>query len=228
MKLDVTTEINHDRFQAKLLQYTRKAYRMLPTLENLIILDIGCSTGVVTLELARLSSGRVVGLDTDQDALEKLNQKIAEAGLVDRVKTISGSIQDMEFTDEVFDIIWSEGVIHVIGFEEGLRKWRRLIKPDGFLVIHDRIADIEKNEELIKTCGYTLINHFIVSKEAWWDDYYRPLESMIEGLRHKYQNDPAALAFLDKEQAEVDKFKNNLEYRGSAFYVMQKKEEKVA
>jgi len=201
---------------------------MLPTLENPIILDIGCGTGVVTLELARLSSGRVVGLDTDQNALEKLNQKITEAGLVDRVKTVSSSIQDMQFADEIFDIIWSEGVIHLIGFEEGLKICRRLIKPRGFLVIHDRIGDIEKKEELIKTCGYTLINRFVVSKEAWWDEYYRPLESMIEGLRHKYGSDPAALAFLDKEQAEVDEFKNNPEHHGSVFYVMQKKEEQAA
>ncbi|MBE0433303.1 class I SAM-dependent methyltransferase [candidate division WOR-3 bacterium] len=227
MKFEVTTEIDRDRFRAKLLQYTRKAYNLLPTLEHPNILDIGCGTGVVTLELARLSNDRVIGVDIDKAAIEKLRRKIKGAGLRDRVKAVECSMYDIEFADGVFDIIWTEGAIHVIGFTEGLRRWRNLIKSEGFFVIHDRIAGMQENERAISACGYTLINRFIVTKEAWWDDYYRPLENMIEGLRPKYQNDAAALAFLDKEQVEVEEFKNNPAYHGSVFDVMQKQENEI-
>lgn len=227
MKSDVRIEIGRDRLRSRLLKYTRKAYRMLHKLVDPTILDIGCGTGVVTMELARLSNGRVIGVDMDRVAIEKLRRKVERAGMRDRVKAVDCSMYDIEFADGVFDVIWTEGAIHVIGFGEGLRKWRSLIKPDGFFVIHDKIAGMQENERSISACGYTLIDRFIVPKEAWWDDYYRPLENMIEGLRPKYQNDAAALAFLDKEQAEVEDFKNNPAHHGSVFYVTQKKESAI-
>jgi ubiquinone/menaquinone biosynthesis C-methylase UbiE len=221
---DVSSEVRRDYFRSKLLRYTRKAFKMLPEMENPIILDVGCGTGVVTLELARLSGGRVVGIDTDQVALDRLGQKIEQAGLATRMKTINCSMRDMRFNDNSFDVVWCEGAIFVIGFEEGLRQWRRLIRSYGFLAVHARIVDIEKRVGLIPECGYRLIEKFDVSKESWWDDYYGPMENLVEGLRHRYQNDTGALALLDKVQDEISEFKIKPEYQGSVFYVMQKTE----
>ncbi|KPK64522.1 hypothetical protein AMJ83_02095 [candidate division WOR_3 bacterium SM23_42] len=223
MKYDVKSDIKRDYFRAKLLQYTRKAFKTLPELENPMILDVGCGSGVVTLELARLSSGHVVGVDIDQTALAELNEKIVQAGLVDRVRTMHGSMKDMQFRDESIDLIWSEGAIFVIGFKEALRDWRRFLRPGRFLVLHARTENIEQRVELIPTLGYELVDKFVVPKQAWWDEYYGPLEKLIEGLRHKYRNDPRAQAFLDKEQSEVNEFKSKAEFHGSVFYIMQKK-----
>jgi ubiquinone/menaquinone biosynthesis C-methylase UbiE len=131
-------------------------------------------------------------------------------------------MKDMQFKDNSFDILWCEGAIFLIGFEEGLRAWRRLIRPRGFLVVHARMVDVEKRIDSIPTCGYDLLHKFTVSKDAWWDDYYGPMENLVEGLRHRYQNYPDALALLNKVQKEVDEFKSNPEYHGSVFYVMQK------
>ena len=222
MKHDVKADVKRDYFRAKLLQYTRKAFKTLPELQDPRILDIGCGSGVATLELARLSNGHVIGIDIDQVALDELNEKIVHAGLVDRVRSMHGSMKDMQFRDESIDVIWSEGAIFVIGFEKALKEWRRLIRPSGFLVLHTRIENIEQRVDSIPILGYTLIDKFIVPKQTWWDEYYGPLEKHIEGLRHKYRNDPGAQAFLDKEQAEVDEFKSKVEFHGSVFYIMQK------
>jgi ubiquinone/menaquinone biosynthesis C-methylase UbiE len=222
MSFDIQSEIRRDYFRAKLLQYTRKAFKILPPLENPLVLDIGCGTGVVTMELARLSGGRVVGIDIDQTALDKLDQKIEQAGLTAQIKTVNCSMKEIQFKDNSFDIVWCEGAIFVIGFEKGLEEWRRLIRPLGFLVVHAKIVDVEKRVDLIPMSGYTLLDRFVVSKETWWDEHYGPLQSMIEGLRHKYQNDQNVLALLAKEQSEVDEFKNNPENHGSVFYLMRK------
>jgi ubiquinone/menaquinone biosynthesis C-methylase UbiE len=223
MNIDVSKEVRRDYFRSKLLQYTRKAFKMLPEIKDPVILDIGCGTGVTTLELARLSGGRVVGIDIDQAALDILKEKIEQAGLASRIKTVHSSMTDMQFRDNSFDIVWCEGAIFVVGFDEALRSWRRLLRPKGFLVMHARMVDVEKRIDSIPTHGYSLLNTFKVPKEAWWDDYYGPMENLVEGLRHKYQNYPDALALLDKVQKEVDEFKSNPEYHGSVFYVMQKK-----
>ena len=195
---------------------------MLPKLSLPKILDIGCGSGVPTMELARLSNGEIIGIDIDYFVLDEFNEKIKEAHLSDRVRTIRCSMFDIEFPEASFDIIWAEGVMAVIGFERALRKWRRLIKPKRFLVVHDDIGDVERKHDLIPLCGYVLIDMFVIPKEVWWSEYYCPLEKKVKALQKKYSNDPEALALLDKEQKEVEAFKNNPQLHGSVFFLMQK------
>ncbi len=85
-------KMRNDNIRKRLLKYTRKAFRMLPQIDKPRILDIGCGSGVPTLELARLSQGEIVGIDIDQPALDKLTSKIKEAGLTDRVQGVNCSI----------------------------------------------------------------------------------------------------------------------------------------
>ena len=71
-------QIKKDKVRKRLLKYTRKAFRMLPKLNNPRILDVGCGYGIPTIELARLSQGEVTGIDIDQPALDELSRKIKE------------------------------------------------------------------------------------------------------------------------------------------------------
>ncbi|KPK67748.1 hypothetical protein AMJ87_12930 [candidate division WOR_3 bacterium SM23_60] len=155
-------------------------------------------------------------------SLEKFSQKIAAVSLQDRVKAVKCSLFDIEYPDEHFDVVWAEGVIAIIGFERGLREWHRLIKPHGYMGIHDDVDDIQRKTEAIPAHGYALINTFAIPKDTWWDEYYSHLEKRIETLRKKYQEDADVQALLDKEQRGVEMFKNEPKYHGSIFYVIQK------
>jgi SAM-dependent methyltransferase len=223
--------------------YTRKAFQMLPQMDRPSILDVGCGRGGPTLELARLSQGRIVGIDIQQPALDELTQKAEQAGLSHRVLVKRCSMFSMEFPDASFDIIWSEGSIHVVGFERGLREWGRLIKPDGFLVVHDmawlrpdppkKIYDFWKSRyagisnvpgilAVIGRCGYRVLGHFMLPEDFWWAEYYGPLQERVHGLRRECADDRQALELLDGEQREIDLFKEHCQWYGSAFFVMQK------
>ncbi|KPJ70547.1 hypothetical protein AMJ52_09785, partial [candidate division TA06 bacterium DG_78] len=118
----MSLDIQHDQFREKFNKYTRKAFEVLPRLEKPCILDIGCGSGVPTIELARLSDGQIIGVDIDQSRLDTFTKKIDTAGLTKRIKTIQCSMLDMKFSDESFDIIWAEGVIAIIDFERGLKE----------------------------------------------------------------------------------------------------------
>ena len=215
-------QIKKDRIRKRLLKYTRKAFRMLPQLDKPRILDVGCGSGIPTMELARLSQGEVIGIDIDQPALDKLTSKIREVGLTDRVQAINCSILEMDFPDESFDIIWSEGSIFVIGFERGLREWKRFLKPNGFLVAHDEKGNIEEKLEQISSCGYELLGHFTMSEDMWWTEYFAPLEKLIGEARKKYPDDPKVFEEANSAQWEIDMFKKNPERNSSVFFIMRK------
>jgi len=207
--------------RANVIKYTRKAFRMLPRLDRPRILDIGCGSGAPTIELAKMSDGEITGIDIDPSSLDELNRKIQEEGLSNRVKAVKLSLFEMDFPDETFDIVWSEGSIPAIGFERGLKEWRRLLKPNGFLVIHDQIRNTSELSR-IPSHGYKLVKHFSLPEDAWWTEFYRPLEKRIGDLRKKCENDPEALKLLKKFQNEINMVKENPREFASAFYIIQK------
>jgi len=246
MKNDIFFEIHQDlpREGPGRDQYTQRAYDMLPKLDKPRILDIGCGPGGPTMELARLSQGEVIGIDTHQPYLEKLQSKIEESGLSGRVKALNQSMFSMEFPDESFDIIWAEGAIYIIGFERGLKEWKRFIKPRGFLVVHEMawlrpnppqeindywmklypgITTADENIKIISHCDYDLLGHFPLPDDAWWIEYYEPLEERIQMLKQKYKDDTQALEVLNNEQQEIEMYKQYSRWYGSVFFAMHKK-----
>jgi ubiquinone/menaquinone biosynthesis C-methylase UbiE len=214
--------MDRDTVRRHLLKYTRRAFRMLPKLDKPRILDIGCGSGVPTMELARLGQGEVIGIDIDQYALDKLTRKIKEAGLADRVRAVNCSILDMVFPDESFDIIWSEGSVFVIGFERGIREWKRFLKPNGFMVIHDEKGNVEEKLEQISDCGYKLLGCFILSEDTWQAEYFVPLEKLVAKSQTSHTDDPQALEELNQARRELEMFKHNPERNNSVYFVIQK------
>jgi len=195
---------------------------MLPQMDKPRIIDIGCGSGIATLELARLSQGEIIGIDIDQPALDKFDIRIKQAGLTDRVQALNCSMFDMDFPDESFDIVWAEGSIYAIGFERGLREWRRLLKPGGSMVVHDEQGNVRKKLEQISNYGYELLGYFILSKETWWAEYFAPLEKWIAESRTRYTDDPKILEELHQARGELDMFEKNPERNSSVCFVMRK------
>jgi len=227
-------------------KYTKKAFRTLPVMKKPRILDIGCGPGAPTMELARLSRGEVIGLDIHQPYLDVFTKKIEKAGFSDRIRAVNGSMFEMDFPEESFDIIWAEGSIFIIGFERGLREWRKFIKPRGFLVLHEvawlradppqeiqdywkaqypDIRTIPQNLERIPGCGYDIIGNFPLPEDAWWKEYYDPLEERIKHLEVKYEDNPRALSMIKDEKIEIEMYKKYSRWYGSVFFVMQRRED---
>ena len=222
MSEEMLNELDLDHFRKVFSKYTVEAFRKLPKLEKPRILDIGCGSGVPTIELAKLSDGEVIGIDIDQESLDRLSRKIEQEGLTDRVKAIKCSLINIKFPDNSFDIIWAEGSITSLGVEKSLRGWNRILKPKGFMVIHDEIKHFFKKSDKVASCGYKMIEHFSLPEEAWWEEYYSPLEIRVKELYKKYSNDPAAIEMLNIHQTEIDIVKASPKSFQSVFCIMQK------
>jgi ubiquinone/menaquinone biosynthesis C-methylase UbiE len=222
MSEELHTGIDRDSSRKRLLKYTRKAFKLLPRLNKPQILDVGCGSGVPTIELAILSRGTVIGIDINQSLLNKLDRKTEKEGLTNSVTSKLCSMHELDFPDESFDIVWIEGAIGFIGFEKGLKVWRRLLKPKGFLVVHEEIRTVANKLEQLPEFGYGLYDQFLLPEDAHWTEYYKPLESRVKGLFEKYKSSSEALTVLRKVQEEIDMVKEDpIKYR-TAFYIMQK------
>ena len=130
---------------------------------------------------------------------------------------------DMDFPEESFDIIWSEGSIYAIGFENGLQEWKRFLRPSGFMVIHDEQGNVKEKLEQISNCGYELLSYFILSKETWWTEYFAPLEKLITKAQARYFDNLKVLEEVRQAQGELDMFKKNPERNSSVCFVIKKK-----
>lgn len=209
--------VNPDRLRRNLLIYTARAYELLPKIDKPEILDLGCGTGLPTLELAALSNGTIVGIDKDSRALEILETKIRKQGLEKRVRTINCMIEEMPFAVESFDIIWAEGSIARLGFSGALKLLRRYLKSSGFLVVHDDAAAYIKKIDSIAAEKFTLYGFFLLPENVWWNEFYRHLDAELTTAGAAAP--PYDLASLLKE---LESFKRGPRRFSSAFFLMKK------
>jgi ubiquinone/menaquinone biosynthesis C-methylase UbiE len=215
--------VDKDAIRGHFSKFTRKAFEMLPKLDKPRILDIGCGSGVSTMEVADLSNGHITALDIDSLSIDRFAKKIEAAGLFGRVETVRASMFAMDFPEQSFDIIWAEGSIHVTGFAKGLREWGKLLRPGGFLAVHDELGNIGEKLEQISECGYDLLGYFKLDEQTWMNEYYAPLKKLIEQRRTEKADDPVMMALLDKEQLELDWFKQNPTRCCSVFFITRKR-----
>ncbi len=221
MSEDILVELNNEQLREGFLKYTRKAFQMLPGIDNPRILDIGCGSGKPTMELADLSRGEIFGIDIDQDALNELDFNIERKRLSSRVKTMNCSLFETPFPDESFNIIWEEGVMHILDLKRSLKECNRLLKLNGFLVMGETIKWIRNKFEIFPKFDFKLVNHFLLPGECWWREYYEPLEKRIKELRSKYTNSKN-LKKLKRHEEEIKMVKKNPKEFDCGFYIFQK------
>jgi ubiquinone/menaquinone biosynthesis C-methylase UbiE len=211
-----------DELRENILKYTRKAYNLIPKIKSPHILDVGCGTGVPTIELARISNGNVTGIDVDEELLIILREKLIESGLENRVEALNKSIRNMDFQKDSFDIIWSEGAVFVIGFENSIKNWREFLKPNGFLVLHDDIKNKSKKLGLIENYSYKIIAEFDLSFDIWWNEYYSHLEKLIKKYKGKNTDDSQLRAEISSDINQVNMCKTTPEIISSFYAILQK------
>jgi SAM-dependent methyltransferase len=224
---------------------TRRAFEALPNLPaHPSILDLGCGPGEQTIDLAKISQGKIIALDNHQPFLDNLMNRVRDAGLEEAIIPKNMSMLEMDFADESFDLIWSEGALYFMGLQNGLRRCRQLLKPGGCLAFTDMTAfssdlpkpvadlffsemadfpDLSTKIAMIEAEGFTLLEHFTLPKSAWLDNYYAPIEIELPRLEQKYQDNEAALSVFRMARKEMEIYKAYSDYFGYEFVVGQKR-----
>jgi ubiquinone/menaquinone biosynthesis C-methylase UbiE len=224
-------------------EQTRRAFQMMEGLpREPRILDIGCGPGVQTLELARLTDGMITAIDLMPEMIQRLRAAVEENGLGERLEVLQMDMNEMDFPEQEFDLVWSEGAIYIMGFRKGLEKVRPLVKNGGFVAVSEavwlkrdppgevigfweeypEIASVDEKLEVMDELGYTQVRHFVLPPECWTRDYYDHLEKKAGELEKEWEGIPEAKGVVEEARNELDVFKKYSEYYGYCFFVMRK------
>lgn len=225
------------------IKSTTRAFEAIKELpEKPQILDIGCGYGMQTRHLAKLSGGKISAVDNYLPYLKGLERMAREEGLSDQIETMHKSMLDLPFEDESFDIIWTEGSIFVIGFEEGLKAFRKFLKPGGYIAVSEAawikdnpprevfdwwnthypaIKTVEKTVEVFESCGYEVLEHFTEPASDWWA-YINPLMERVPAYKEKYKNNADALEIADLAIAEKEICRKYSDYYSYEFIIGRK------
>jgi SAM-dependent methyltransferase len=208
------------------------------------VLDVGCGTGAQTLVLASETDARVVAIDFHATFLAQLEEGLRQRGLEKRIETRIADMHDLPFPDDSFDLIWSEGAIYIMGFDEGLKKWRRLARRRGYLVVSEvswfrsdppeelkdfwvrhypAMRNVSDNLAGAESLGWQPVGHFPLPLQAW-TDYYGPLERRLPAFRKAHAGDPDAQEVADTIGQEIDLLSSYSDYYGYEFYVLRRGE----
>lgn len=205
------------------------------------ILDLGCGVGGQTLLLAELlPAGSIVAIDSHAPGIERLRAVVAERGLAQRVSPIVGDMANPQQPWGSFDLVWSEGALYNIGLRNALHICHDLLRPAGYLAFTDAVwrksnpppalksgfdqdyptmGCLEDDVAAIRDCGLELVGHFTLPDEAWWDDFYTPMETRIAELCGKYANDVEALIILDQLAEEPEMHRRYSDFYAYEFFV---------
>jgi len=223
---------------------TLKALEFIKLQNNreLKVADIGCGTGGQTITLAKNINGKITAIDLFPEFLDELN----EFGLTDKIVTLEKSMEELPFSAEELDIIWAEGAIYNIGFEYGVKSWKKYLKQGGYLALSEitwitnsRPKEIEefwvqeypeidtasKKITLLEENGFTLAGYFNLSKESWIETYYKPMEARFESFLIRNNNSKLARKVVEDNKAEIRLYQKYKDYYSYGFYIARKNEQ---
>jgi len=206
------------------------------------ILDMGCGTGLQSIELVHLSGGTVIAVDNLKPFVDKLTNLANEQGITENLIAVCSDMQTLNYAPQSFDLIWSEGAIYNIGFENGLTIWKNHLRPNGYMAVSElcwikenppqEIVDywsenypamktIEQNCAIINECEYKLIDKFVFPASAWWDDYYTPISQIINKLKEENGESTDSEEVFNEMIPEMEMHKKYGEYYSYVFFIMR-------
>ncbi|KEF63123.1 uncharacterized protein A1O9_01099 [Exophiala aquamarina CBS 119918] len=125
------------------------AAHLLPKLQsmkesnpNLKLLDVGSGSGTISVSFAKLiPDGHVIGIDVNPKILPRA-QAVAEMAGVKNIEFQQGSVYELPFADETFDVTFCHQVlVHIGNPWDALREMLRVTKRGG--VVAAREGDYE-------------------------------------------------------------------------------------
>ncbi|MCU0667276.1 MAG: class I SAM-dependent methyltransferase [Patescibacteria group bacterium] len=212
---------------------TNKLLGLIPNLDTVeSALDIGCGTGRTSLVLAKAGI-HITAIDIHQPFLDYLQSAAQKANLDKNITTQKMSMDSLSLPEKSFDLIWSEASAYILSFEKALQAWKKLLKPNGYLVVTElcwtsenpskEVSDFWSEEypgmltvtkalRVAVKVGFEVVDTLTLP-ESDWDNYYKPLKIHAKELEKDAGPEIKQVIELTlKEIAIRDKYNSEYDY----------------
>jgi trans-aconitate methyltransferase len=220
---------------------TRAALATLPKGARKTILDLGCGPGAQTMSLAgALPNSDIVAVDVLPSMVVETARRSRAAGAANRIVAAVADMAAPPVAHGSQDLVWCEGAIYFLGVTTALRTWRPYLTgsgcvaftepvwlrcdPDEEIAIwwsteYPAITDANGVRQAIRDAGYRVIDSFVLPAEAWWTDYYGPMEAKIPEFLAEYRRDEIALEIAAAAEKEISMFRRFSDAFSYAFFI---------
>ena len=182
-------------------------------------------------------------MDLYPEFLHELNEKAERLGLKGKIVTLQKSMEELPFKSKEFDIIWSEGAIYNVGFDNGIKKWKNYLKVGGYLAVSEitwitnsrpkEIEDFWKQEypeidiasnkiKILETNVYSLVGYFYLTQDSWIENYYKPMEARFEAFLNRYNSSELACKVVEEYKSEINLYLKYKDYYSYGFYIVRR------
>ena len=102
---------------------------------NKTVLEVGCGTGQLSIYFAIGTNNKIFGLDATLESLN-LGRDFISKNKIENVKFVNADIFDDVFDENVFDFIWTNGVLHHTKNPKlAFSITSKYLKKDGYMLV---------------------------------------------------------------------------------------------
>ena len=167
------------------------------------VLEIGTSTGITAIELAKLTHCKITAIDINPVSIEEAKKRAVEEGVSEYINFEIQDATQLEYADNTFDLVFCGNVTLLISErEKALNEYLRVLKPNGILAAIPMYYIETPSDDLIDRVRAAIQVNIIPWDRKFWFDFF-----VKEGFELLYYED---YKFNRIDESEVKEFSKEL------------------
>jgi ubiquinone/menaquinone biosynthesis C-methylase UbiE len=106
-----------------------------------LILDAGGRDAIHAIELVRRLDCRAITIDPVPLHIDRARERVAAAGLQDRIDVVHAATESLPFEDASIDFVWCRDVLNHVQLDPSLREFARVLRSGGSVLVYQTFAE---------------------------------------------------------------------------------------